>query len=381
MVAPISIDIFVSGLPAISQYFHGTNVSLILGMSLLGLAFSQPIYGPLLDKFGRKPVLLFGLLVFSIASLVIATTNSFNILILGRFVQAIGACCGVVSSFAIVKDVYEKEKMVYAIGMIMAMIGISPVIAPLIGSFLTNYFSWRASFFFLFIMGLTYLFIIAFVYKETLTAKNKDALRLSSIISNYWLLLKLDGFVLYCLSNGFTYCILFSYINISAFLIIKEMGYSIISYGWIVSSNALIIILMAKLAPYVSSKITIIKTLILGLFIIAIGGAAMIFASNIYGSNIFSLMVPVLITTIGAGIIRPIANAGAMQLSPKNIAGSASAMFNFITFVMGAVASTYSLRYISNILDFGVFILVFGLIPVLFWILAAYFRKSRLAVQ
>ena len=159
------------------------------------------------------------------------------------------------------------------------------------------------------------------------------------------------------------------------------MGYSIISYGWIVSSNALIIILMAKLAPYVSSKITIIKTLILGLFIIAIGGAAMIFASNIYGSNIFSLMVPVLITTIGAGIIRPIANAGAMQLSPKNIAGSASAMFNFITFVMGAVASTYSLRYISNILDFGVFILVFGLIPVLFWILAAYFRKSRLAVQ
>lgn len=362
MLVPMSIDIFISGLPAIHAHFPGHSVAMVMGASLLGITISQLFYGPLLDRFGRKPVILTGLLIFTIASVVIVQTTGFNTLLWARFIQAFGGTATVVGVMAITKDTFPKEQLMGKIGLVMAMIGVSPVVAPLIGSFANAHFGWRASFSLLVILGIFYLFVIGFIFKESIHAKNLEALKVSHIVKNYATLLGTGGFLSYCLTSGFTYCILFSYLNISAFIIIKDMGYHVVSYGVIVAVNAVVIVLMAKFSPNLAKKIGLNKTIHLGLAVIIAGGVLMYFL-NQHTETLATFMVPMFVTTIGAGIIRPTANGGAMQLAPKPVIGSAAACFNFITFGMGAIASIYSLDFVKTVNEFSVFIIAFGLMP------------------
>lgn len=360
IVAPLSIDIFISGLPAIKEYFNGANVSLILSVALLGLALAQPIYGPLLDRFGRKPVLVAGLCIYTFAGVLVMCTSSFTLMMIGRFLQAAGACSTTVSVFAIARDRCDKDKLVYATSLIMAVIGISPIIAPLIGSFLNAFWGWRASFVFLFIMGCVYILLVQLYLKETLQNKNLQAFRIKEIINNYSGLAKTQGFVIYCLISGFSYSVLFSYLPLSTLFIIQQMHFSLISYGWIVATNAIAIISMATLAPRLANKITLLKTLFFGFLLITIGGFVMALINVSFKTNIYTFMLPMFLTTLGAGLIRPTASASAMQLAARPVAGSASAFFNFISFACGSIASSFSMKIISNVTGFGVFILAMG---------------------
>lgn len=361
LIVPISIDIFISGLPAMSLYFPGENVTSILSMALLGLALSQPVYGPLLDRFGRKPVLVCGLWIYTIASIVVMSAHSFNLLMIARFMQAAGGCSAVVTVFAIARDRYDKERLIYATSIIMATIGISPIIAPLVGSYLNSIWGWRASFVFLFALGLMYTLLVQIFFKETLVNKNLNALRVKQVLNNYILLARTKNFPRYCFASGLSYCVLFSYLSLSAFFIIQQFNFSLVSYGWIVAINAIAIITMAMLAPKLAKKITLLKTMYVGFSFIMVGGLAMLLV-NLYCTNtIYTFMLPMFLTTIGAGIIRPTASASAMQLSAPNIAGSAAAFFNFITFTCGSLASAYSIKLITTISEFGFFIIIMGL--------------------
>ena len=249
LVPPLSNDIFISGLPAINQHFPGANTALILSIALFGLALAQPFYGPLLDRFGRRPVLLTGLWIYTLASAQVMLTDSFTALLIGRFLQAIGACSAIITVFAIVRDTYQHDQLIKATGLIMAMIGISPTLAPLIGSLLNNVWGWRASFVFLFIIGCLFLGLIQFFFKETLLNKNTSALAWKNILGNYLRLAQQPNFLTYCILSGSSYSILFSYFNLSSLFIIQQMHFGLISYGLIVAVNAIAIITMAKLTP------------------------------------------------------------------------------------------------------------------------------------
>jgi DHA1 family bicyclomycin/chloramphenicol resistance-like MFS transporter len=159
---PLTNDIFISGIPEMTRYFLGDDISLVLSASLLGLAIAQIFYGPLLDRFGRKPVLLGGLLLYILASAYVMLAQYFIPLIIGRFLQALGVCSAIVSVLAIVRDTYKKEELIKATGLIMAILGVGPAAAPLIGSFLNHLWGWRASFIFLFLLGLFYFLWILF---------------------------------------------------------------------------------------------------------------------------------------------------------------------------------------------------------------------------
>lgn len=360
ILVPISIDIFFAALPAISQHFPGENVSLILSMTLLGLASSQLFYGPLLDRFGRRPVLICGLWVYTLSSIVIMITDSFNLFVAARFFQAFGGCSGVVAVLAIARDTYTKDKLVYATSLIMSIIGISPIIAPLIGSFLTSFFNWRASFVLLFILGCIYTLLIQICFKETLLNKNLEAMQLKKIVHNYWQLIKNQNFLVYCFLNGFSYSILFSYLILSPFFIIEQLHFSVITYGWIVALNAVAIIIMARIAPKIVEKITLLKTITLGFFLITLAGILMAVFNAYLTTTIYTFMLPMFLMMIGAGIIRPTVSASAMQNAPVAIAGSAAALFNFITFSSSSLVSNYSLKIIFNVAEFGMFASIFG---------------------
>lgn len=376
LVVPFSIDIFIPGLPAMSQEFPENNVSLMLSVALLGFAIAQLFYGPLLDRFGRRPILLLGLLIYTLASAEIVLVNSFHLLIIGRFFQAIGACSATIAVFAIARDVCDKEKLVKTTSLLMAMIGISPITAPLLGSLLNNAWGWRASFIFLFGAGCCYTVLILCLLKETLLHKNPTAIGLKNIIVNYTKLIKIPNFMRYCLTGGFSYGILFSYFSLSTLFIIQQLHYSLISYSLLFSCNAVAIIVMAIVTPRIVKKISFQKVMKLGLITI-IGAGIIMWLLNYYlTANIYSFVLPMFLTTIGIGMIRPTASAGAMQLSERNNAGSAAALFNFIAFICGSIATTIATQLIHQPASFGVFIVLVGASG----LVIVFFNKRRIIV-
>lgn len=374
ILAPVTIDIFISGLPAISHYFYGKDASLLLSIALLGLAIAQPIYGPLLDRFGRKPILLGGLIIYTLASNVVMMSNSFEYLLVARFLQTIGACSTTIAALAIARDTYDAEELIKATSLIMLMMSFSPIVAPLIGSILNSAWNWRSSFVFLFILGLSYSLLILFSFKETLTNKNLQALQFKKIFSNYFQLTKTPKFLLYCTVSGLAYCMLFSYLSLSSRFLIEQMSFSLIHYGWIVAFNAIAFILMAKLAPQLVSKLGLPKTISLGFLFLFSGGISMFLLNANSEINLYNFAIPMFFASMGAGLVRPTASASAMKLAPSSLAGSASAIFNFVTFTFGAIASHFSTQFIHSVFVFGLLISLLG--SVALFLLSLSFGRS-----
>ncbi len=146
--APLSIDMYLPAMPVIEKVFHTTTASVQMTMVtfLLGYALGQPLYGPITDRFGRKPPLYASLLVFIAASAACAISPSIPVMSAARLVQAIGACGGAVMSRAMVTDLFPAKELRRIFSMLVLVLGVSPVIAPLIGSYLLVWFGWNSAF-------------------------------------------------------------------------------------------------------------------------------------------------------------------------------------------------------------------------------------------
>lgn len=360
LAVPLTNDIFISGMPEMKKFFTGDNISLVLSIFLLGLAVSQPFYGPLLDRFGRKPVLLAGLIIYTIASAIVMLSHSFSILLIGRFIQAVGICSAITSALAIARDTCQNEELIKSTSLIMALMAVGPATAPLIGSFVNHVWGWRASFYFLFILGCFYTVWIGCFLKETHLNKNMQALEFVHIFKTYFSFLTKPDFLIFCIVTGFSYGVLFSYLSLSSLFIIEQMHYSLISFGVIVATNALAIIFMAIAIPKVSKRFSFERITQFGLALILIGGVTMWLSNNYIAKNIYTFMIPIFITTLGIGAIRPTASAGAMQLVKSNIAGSAAAFFNIFSFVSGIVAISATTKLVHDVPGFGVFMACMG---------------------
>ena len=169
----ISTDIYIPALPVIAKDFRVTGDVLQLSLStyFLGLAVSQLIYGPLSEKFGRKPVVLVGVLIFTISSFGIVIAPTINILLIFRFFQAVGACAGMTIGRAIIGEIYTKEETGKIFATVFPFIGLSPAIAPVIGGGINYYLGWRFIFLFVGLLGLLLIWLIYCKLPET---KNRD---------------------------------------------------------------------------------------------------------------------------------------------------------------------------------------------------------------
>ena len=361
IIPPFNNDVYLSVLPTLAKLFQSQNVAMIMSYGLLGLAISQPLYGPLSDRFGRKPILMVGLVIFTVASAAIIFTNSFSALLIARLIQGIGACSTLISALAIVRDTYDKEDIVRATSMIMAIIGVCPAIGPMLGSFLNHTWGWRASFVFLFALGVFYLVWIGLFFKETHQKGNRQSLAISNIIYNYKTLLKNKRFLSYCMTAALAYSVLFSYINISAYFIMQQMHFSMINYGLILSLNAIAILVTAILAPSLAKRISLETTMLIGTGLITAGGVLLWTINTVFTASIITFMLPIFISTIGIGFIRPTGSSGAMRAANAKISGTAAALFSFLAFSLSAIVVTLSARYILTLNDFGVLIIILGI--------------------
>lgn len=365
ILTPLANDMFIPSLPRIASVFHTHNTQFLISVYMLGLALSQLFYGPFLDRFGRKPILIIGLSIFVLASIVAVQASTFNMLLISRFFQAVGVCCTRPSAMAILRDILPHDKLLKAVSYLMGAVVIAPVLAPVIGSYLQITFDWRGSFMLLLILGIVYWLIITIFFKETLVKKNLKALNFLRIIRVYRSLLSHRNYVGFMLAIAFGYAAIFAYIATAPFLLIHTLNIPVKDFGWYFLLFAVMISLMAFIMPHFASKLELHFVLIFGMLLFLMA-TILLFVCNVYFKpNVWLIIGPMMLAGAGVGIIRPSATTALMKLVPANLAGTSGALSNAVFSLFGTISTGFMAMVNNTILTFSLVMLtlsVLGLI-------------------
>lgn len=339
-IGPLSIDMYLPAFPSIAKALNTSvaKVTLSLSSFFVGISIGQLLYGPLLERFGRKIPLYFGLSLYAISSVACATSVSVEMLILFRFFQALGGCVGMVASRAMVRDLFDVKDNAKVFSTLMLVIAVSPIIAPTLGGFLTTYLGWRYIFIMLIIViGL----ILTGIYFLLPDSKGPDAsysLKPAAILSSFGSIIKHPQFALFTFSGSIASAGLYAFISGSPFVFIEFFKVSQQHYGWFFGFVASGLIGSSQLNGLLLKKYSseqIIKTALYFQSVVAI----VLVGTAILGmSELYSTVILVFLFLCCQGFIFP--NASAMSMAPfGHNAGSASALMGFIQMSLGAFMS------------------------------------------
>ncbi|WP_286784888.1 MULTISPECIES: multidrug effflux MFS transporter [Pseudomonas] len=336
---PMAIDFYLPSFPAMAVAF-GTDVEhvqLSLAAYFAGLAIGQLGYGPMADRFGRRGPLLFGVGLFTLASIACALAPSLEWLIAARFVQALGGCAGMVISRAVVRDMCDPVNGAKVFSQLMLVMGLAPILAPFAGGFLLNSFGWASIFVCLTLFGALAGAGVALWLPETLSADHPRP-PLSGTLRRYLGLLRDPEFLAFGLSGGVAMAGMFAYIAGSPFVFIELYDVPAEHYGWLFGSNAAGFILAAQ----INARLLRLRgpsfwlRRLVWLYFFA--GAALLLLALFRPAQLWVLMVPLFIGMASLGCIIPNASACAMAKQGQH-AGSASALMGSLQFAVAAGAS------------------------------------------
>lgn len=339
-ISPFSIDMYLPGFPRIATDLNTTidKVQFSLTGYLIGICVGQVLYGPLLDRFGRKLPLYGGLGIYLLASLGCALTSSVNELVVMRFFQAIGGCVGLVASQALVSDIFTKDKRAEVFSMITLVIAVSPMVAPTVGGYVTAAFGWH--WIFIILAGIAVL-ILSAIYFFLPTGKLPDtsvSLKPQAVLSSYFTVLSQPQFLIYTLAGGLATAAPFAYIAGSSDVFMNIYKVSEQQYGWIFAFLAVAMIGSTQLNHFLLKRFNsqqIIKTTLLYQSVVGVLLVAGVW-NNWY--NLYTLIAMMFIFLTGQGLTGP--NTSALSLAPfRKHTGSASALMGSWRMGAGAIIS------------------------------------------
>ncbi len=335
----IASTIFLPGLPSIAVELEipRSVVQIMVPVYLAAFASTQLIIGPLSDKFGRKPIVLLGILLFTFASYLCANANDIQTLLLCRVAQATGACSTLVISRAIIRDTSEGLAAAKAMSYVAIAMAVGPIMAPFIGGFLTGWFNWRATFLFTTLICFVVLILISINLKETLPKEMRNPPKLSTLYSNYLELLKNKKFTAYSLITAFASGAMQAYVVSSPIIFIVLMGVSPEVFGFYVMVMPSLFVLATFTSRKLMDYISVDQIIIIGGIFSCSGGVLQLF----FGISEVQTPMPVLIafaiSNFGTGLVLGNCYAAALNSVKPEIAGSASALGGFLHFGWGAL--------------------------------------------
>jgi MFS transporter, DHA1 family, multidrug resistance protein len=337
---PVSIDMYLPALPVLGAEFGASpgHVQLSVASFFLGLAIGQAFYGPLSDRFGRTRPLYAGLLLFVLASIGCALAPSVNFLIVVRFFQALGACSGQVIARAVVRDLFEPREAVQMFSLLVLVMGVSPVLAPLVGGQVLQWFPWRTIFWIIATLGAAGLAGSLLRLKETHEGERK-MLIFSNVLRTYGQLLKDRAFLGYVLTGGMAMAGMFAYIVGSPFVFIEHFHVTTEHFGFFFGANALGLVLAAqlnaRLVRYYTSDAIIRKVLAIQV----ISGTLLLAGVWSGFLQLYGVATLLFVYVSSVGCLFP--NVTAMAMAPHGArAGSASALIGVIQFTLAAASAT-----------------------------------------
>lgn len=339
-ISPFSIDMYLPGFPAIAKDLGTSIASVQLSLTsyFIGIAAGQLMYGPLLDRFGRKIPLYAGLIVYVFASVGCAVTSTVESLIVMRFLQALGGCAGMVAAQTLVRDLFPLNKTAQAFSWMTLVIAISPMIAPTIGGYTTAAFGWHAIFI---VLAVITAMILLVVYLKLPHGKKPDAsisLKPKAVLGNFYIVLKQPQFLIYTLTGGFAAAATFAYIAGSADVFMNLYHFNEKEYGWVFAIVAAVIIGSTQLNHILLKKFSSEKIIMIAFIIQAFIGIILIGGTALEWYDSITLIILIALFLAGHGLINP--NSTALSLAPfTKHTGSAASLSGSFRLGMGGVGS------------------------------------------
>ena len=339
-IGQVATSIYLPSMPAMTEALRtdGATMQLTLTAYLLGFALSQLVYGPLSDRYGRRPALFAGLVLYVAASAACALAGTIDELIVARLFQAMGACAGPVVGRAVVRDLYDGERAAKALGYVGFVLAVSPAFAPVLGAHLHGWFGWRANFVFVALFGAVIGVLMWRKLGETHPPDSEAGLGLWGMVASYGTLVRSPTFLAYTLNLSLAFTALFVYISESPFVFIEMLGVSERAYGWYTLAGVGAFAATSLLSGRFAGRLTIVPAVRAGTAVMAVGGLLMaaLALSGIF--SIAAILGPMMVIAAGIGIVMPYGMAGAMSSNPR-IAGAASALFGLIQFGLAALGT------------------------------------------
>ncbi len=333
----LAMHIFVPALPRAQADLGASTAAMQLTISLyiLGLAGGQLVYGPLADRFGRRPVLMAGLSLYTAASLAATLAPSVNALIAARLFQALGGCSGLVLARAIVRDTSAPADTTRRLALMNLMITVGPGLAPLVGGLLADAAGWRSIFLAMTLLGLVNLLLTWRLLPETGQAGEGDAI---GLMESYGQLLRAPAFWAYAVGGGCATTSLYGFVAAAPFIFIGELHQPAARVGGYIALLVLGVWVGSMLASRLIARLSV------GRLLVSANGVSVVAAFILLAVVLLDrLTVPLAIATVftfsvGVGAAAPAALTEALSVNPR-VGGSASGLYGAMQMAVGALCT------------------------------------------
>lgn len=348
MLQPLSTDLYLSTLPGIAAYFSASvaSVQSTLWMFIAAFGLWQLIAGPLSDRFGRYPVVVAGAFAYCAASVLAMLAPSLEVLVIGRVLQAVGACTCLVGARGFVRDLYPPTEGARMIANAATLMSLAPLIGPLIGAALYVQFGWRSSFAVLAAFSLPLAGFTMYKLRETNTRRNPHALTLAPMLRTYASVARSPAFRAYTLSAAATYACLFAFLSGSSFVLINVLGQTPTAFALSFAAMVVGYLVGTVICRRLLAMHGIQRTVCTGASLQAAAGVTMA-ALALGGVHVpIAIGAPMFFIGLSHGLIQPPVQSGAVAPFP-HAAGAAAALLGFLmmlvaTFVGVWIGASYN---------------------------------------
>ncbi len=355
---PITTDLYLPALPGLTQDLGASMAQAQLTLTALLLAFgaSQLVWGPISDRFGRRPVLLVGMVAYLLASVASALSESMHTLIIWRALQGVAMGAGVMCARAIVRDLYEPSQGATVMSKGLSGLGVIACLSAPVGGALTSLWGWHAALMTLAVFSAFTLALIALRFEETLVQKNPQALQWKRMLQTWWLILRTPQFVAFSALSMASYGGLFTFLAASSFVYIRVLGFSATQYGLTMFLNSFIYLLGTFACRRMVARYGVRRSVAIAGIFSLVGGGSMALLAQAGVVAGWAIMLPMCCFIFAHGIHQPCGQSGAVAPFPQ-AAGAASAMNGFLMMV----AAFFTGQWLGAHMNGTVFPLAYGM--------------------
>jgi DHA1 family bicyclomycin/chloramphenicol resistance-like MFS transporter len=342
-MGPLAIDMYLPSLPSIGADLHASSGETqgTVAAFLTGMALGQFFYGPASDRLGRRSPILLGIVIYTLASIGCALASTAPLLIGGRFVQAFGACAGAVVARAIVRDRFSHVETARMLSLLMLIMGLAPILAPLLGGALLTFGGWRLNFWFMAGFGVLLGLVAMLRLKESRSEETAAHARSEHPFRAYLALAREPRLVGYALAGALNGACLFTYVSASPELVIQTYHVPAQAFGWVFGANAVGIIGANQVNRHLLRRTTTDRVLAVA-SLASLGFAALLALAALTGFGERWTILPLLFCVLASyGFMQGNTMAGALNVDPRR-AGSISALMGALSFGAGALASSFA---------------------------------------
>lgn len=349
---PVTTDLYLPALPALTQGFGApmSQAQLTLTALLLAFGMSQMVWGPVSDRFGRRPVLLVGMTLYVIASVGSTFSASMEQLVLWRTLQGVAMGAGVMCARAIVRDLYAPAEGARIMSKGLTGLGVIACASAPLGGLVAEYLGWRMALLVLAVFGAATLLVLALRFEETLQRKNPQALQPGTLVRTWWQIVQHPTFWAFTLLSTASYGGLFTFLAASSFVFIQVLGLSKLAYGLVMFTMSLSYIVGTLICRRLLPRLGVRRT-------VALAGACTVTAGTLIGGlalagvqHVMAIMLPFYLFMLAHGVHQPCGQSGAVGPFP-HAAGAASALSGFLMMVAAFFMGGWLGRSLASVAD------------------------------